>query len=105
MGYYIETGTLKNKVNWILNHCQSSYIISRPESLAAGLVAANLVPVCVVDNGPFEAAVIAYNPEEAKAFNTDPVEDPRPRQWLLIRIEDAEKLNPNVVGKINWNNP
>lgn len=99
MGYYIETGTFKGKAQWILNNCKGSHgVIGRPTSVDAGMV-----PVCVVDNGPFDAAGIAFNPREAEAF--DLPSDPRLRQWLIIRIEDAEDMCPRVTGHINWKQP
>jgi hypothetical protein len=99
MGYYIETSSFKNKAQWILEHCVLSQgMIRRPETVPEGFV-----PVCVVDNGPFEAAAIAYDMREAVVF--DMPTDTRPKQWLLIRIEDAERLNPKVKGHINWNQP
>jgi len=58
------------------------------------------VPVCVVDNGSFEAAAIAITPEEAEAF--DAKSDKRPKTWMLIAVKEAVRLCPKVEGKINW---
>lgn len=99
MGYYIETDSLKNKAQWIRDNCWHADLTDKPDTVDTGLV-----PVCVVDNGPFEAAAIAFDPREAEAFVRNP-SDTRPKQWLLIRIEDAERLNPKVKGHINWSTP
>jgi hypothetical protein len=43
------------------------------------------LPVCLVDNGPFTAAAIAYSPEEFQAFNR--ADDYRPKQWFMVPKE------------------
>ena len=45
-------------------------------------------PVCLVDNGMFTAAAIAFNNEELQVFLQ---EDGRPKVWLLV---SREKLVP-----------
>jgi hypothetical protein len=39
--------------------------------------------VCMVDNGPFKAAAIAYSKGEMEEF-ADTSSDPRPRSWHLV---------------------
>ena len=56
------------------------------ESELIGVWQPNLV--CVVNNGPFEAAGYAYSEEEMKAFSQ--ANDPRPKTWLVY--DHAEKL-------------
>ena len=41
------------------------------------------LPVCLVNNGPFTAAGIAFNDQEIKAFS-DP-DDSRPKQWWAVK--------------------
>lgn len=98
MGYYIETDSFKGKASWLASNIGAMALEGRPTEVAPGYV-----PVCVADNGPFEAAAIAFDPREANAF--DSPQDTRPRQWLLIKTEDAERLCPRVKGHINWNKP
>lgn len=43
--------------------------------------------VCIVDNGPFEAAAYAYDEEEMKRFLRS---DGRPKQWMIV--PEAHKL-------------
>lgn len=45
------------------------------------------LPVCLVDNGPFTAAAIAYSKRENQAFIN--VDDFRPKKFYLV---DVEKL-------------
>ena len=41
-------------------------------------------PVCLVDNGPFTAAAIAYSSSELDVFKR---EDGRPKRWFLVARE------------------
>lgn len=50
------------------------------------------VLVCLVDNGPFTAAGVAYSPQERRVFaNPD---DGRPKRWFVASIEDVRKVSP-----------
>jgi len=40
------------------------------------------VPVCLVNNGPFTAAAVAYSANELQAFT--PGHDPRPKLWFKV---------------------
>lgn len=46
--------------------------------------------VCLVDNGPFTAAAVAYDRGEMEAFS-DP-SDPRPRLYVAVPIEAVAKI-------------
>jgi hypothetical protein len=46
--------------------------------------------ICVVSNGPFDAAAFAYSEEEMDYFN-DP-NDYRPKRWLLMNLDRARFL-------------
>lgn len=50
------------------------------------------LPVCLVHNGMFTAAAIAYNEGEISAF-TDP-SDVRPKKFYLVAKEDLRKVAP-----------
>ena len=45
--------------------------------------------VVCVDNGPFQAAAIAYKPSELDYFKNTP--DPRPRTWFFLDKSSAVK--------------
>lgn len=88
MGRYIQTGAAaKNKAAIICEEFggeivtveQAEQLMSDPESVAI---------VCVVDNGPFEAAGYCYSLDEFKEFSSPG--DHRPKTW--IAIQDVEKV-------------
>jgi hypothetical protein len=87
VGQYIECWPRHGKAELILNEFGGEQIsvetakelISEPELLQA----MNQAIVCVVDNGPFEAAAYCPNLQEFETF-ADTVRDPRPRQFLLL---------------------
>jgi len=88
MGYYIETGQVKNKAADICRDHDAAVV-----SAAAAAVALHqgLGVVCVINNGMFEAAAFIYNDAEFDAFNDDM--DPRPRTWLTMDRDKAEQLS------------
>ncbi len=53
------------------------------------------VPVCLVDNGPFTAAGVAFNQGEVDAFSYP---DHRPKIWFRVKREDVRK----VSDLANW---
>jgi hypothetical protein len=58
MGCYIETGAAKNKAKWLVEHAGGTIV---PRATPAH----DSIPVVVCDNGPFEAAGIAFDAEES----------------------------------------
>lgn len=56
------------------------------------------VYVCLVDNGPFTAAAVAYNEAEFDAF-ADPT-DPRPRTWYVVMRSDIIDVCPEVAERL-----
>jgi hypothetical protein len=80
MGEYINT----------VDRTKEQFLIAEGREISdPGLVASGELPVCLVDNGIFTAAGIAYDERELKAF-TEP-EDYRPKRWFAVSIE---KLTP-----------
>jgi hypothetical protein len=50
----------------------------------------SLLPICLVDNGPFTAANVGYKIQEIKWwFHKD---DLRPKKFYIVCIEDLEKV-------------
>ena len=93
MGYYIETEAAKNKAKWLVEHA-GGVIVQQ----ATPTPTHDSIPVVVVDNGPFEAAGIAYDQEELRAF-TDPF-DPRPKTIVMVPCDNVIKLCPRVESKL-----
>jgi len=93
MGYYIETKSPKNKAASIAA-VAGAKLESEPFFDPTG----QRVGVCVVDNGPFEAAAICYSEREKVDF-TEP-SDTRPKQWLSLPRSVAIDLCPRVEGAL-----
>lgn len=47
--------------------------------------------ICVVDNGAWDAAGIAYSRNQFRRFTADPLR--RPKVWLLLAAEVVEELS------------
>jgi hypothetical protein len=95
MGYYIETASHKNKAQWLRDNAKA---VNAPGERNIGTH--DMIPVVVVDNGPFEAAAIAYDRNELEVF-TDRT-DPRPRECLLVPRDEVIKLCPEVEHALKW---
>jgi hypothetical protein len=84
MGYYINT-TSKGDVLPARNKAQA-LIEDGATEVDGSKFEDNLI--CVVENGPFDAAAFAYSEDEYEEFKF--VEDVRPKRWLTH--PDAKKL-------------
>ena len=87
MGYYIQTAEPCHKAGQLVSERGASRAL-KPETLAE--IPEGEALVCVVQNGPFDAAALIYCDEELRAFG-DP-NDPRPREWLLMDKALAHEL-------------
>ena len=90
MGKYIETPCVKDKAKYLIKNHGAETMFD-PDYLGGDKVA-----VCVVDNGPFEAAAIAETPEEFDRFNNP--NDSRPKYWLKMDRKEAIKLCPHFYS-------
>lgn len=89
VGYYIQTSRPRNKAADIYTEHPSSELIPQPASFAEVPEGKGLI--CVVDNGPFEAAAFCFDEWEFEEFiRTD---EDRTRTWILMPRELAEKLS------------
>jgi len=86
MGFYIE-GPLKCKAQYIVSEYDGK-IIPQPYSFSE--IPEDKAIICVVDNGPFEAAGFCHSEREFECF-TNP--DPRPKRWLIMDLKLAQKLS------------
>ena len=86
MGYYIQTPLRKQKAAQLCAANKEAAVIPQPRSFAD--VSMTLGLICIVDNGPFEAACFCHNEREFLDF-LDPT-DPRPKVWLIMNRRKAE---------------
>lgn len=86
MGYYIETDDHLNKAEKIANSF-NGVIVSQSQAREA-MTEPDIGVICVVNNGPFEAAAFAFNMSEFEEFARY---DGRPKKWVLISRKDAER--------------
>lgn len=92
MGYYIETGSINGKAQWLVDN-HNAKLVSRQEFLAADVNANGLI--VVVNNSYFEAAAFCYDDGERQAF-TDPA-DHRYKTYVIMDRILAEKLTGYVI--------
>lgn len=88
MGFYIRTPHNQHKAEQICVQF-GGIPIERPGSFAE--VPADKRLVCVVCNGPFDAAALCYDEREFEDFRETPG-DCRPRQWLLMDKKLADEM-------------
>ena len=89
MGFYIE-GPAKDKASFITVE-YGGKVISEPDSFED--IPEELGIICIVDNGPFEAAGFAFNEREFSVFKHP---DGRPRIWMTMERKTAEELTGYV---------
>ena len=86
MGYYIQVLKNKGKAQQIVDLYGGRIALSPPsfEDIAEGEAI-----ICVVDNGPFEAAGFCFNQRELNDFS---YYDDRPRVWVVMGRKRACEL-------------
>ena len=97
MGYYIETPVHLGKAKYLVDHHNAELVLSPEDFKFDGDEAL----VCVVENGPFDAAGVAYDAAERDSFNNPT--DPRAKTWLKITKKLALELQPAL--KYQWGTP
>lgn len=86
MGYYIQVPENKGKVHQLVELHGATLLNKRPEF---DKVPSDKAIICVLDNGPFEAAGYAYSESEMSAFAYP---DGRMKAWLLMDKALVHKL-------------
>lgn len=86
MGYYIEVPDNKGKAQQIIK-LYGGRIVDRVPSFED--IAPDEGIICVVDNGPFEAAGFCYNQNELCDFAR---RDGRPKVWVIMNRNKACEL-------------
>jgi hypothetical protein len=88
MGYYIQARCNIGKADII---CEEHGAIKIPQPKSFKDVSEKDGLICVVSNGPFEAAGFCFDEREFREFS-DPKDD-RPKTWLLMERAKAEQLS------------
>lgn len=92
MGLYINPKNM-SKEDWLRQHGQVILDEKRGISLPPpSHIEGDNVAVCLVDNGGFTAAGVAYSADELASFAHP--DDRRPKVWLWVPISEIEKLIP-----------
>ena len=91
MGYYIDTGTNKGKVQYIINQYGATKLDDVP--LSVRQLPNNLALICVVENEHFDAAVLCHDDQELNRFEAPDAGLQRPRTWLTMDKPLAHKLS------------
>lgn len=88
MGYYVNPANM-TKEDWLLKN--GKRVIGAPTKNIEN----DHVAVCLVNNGPFSAAGIAYCQEELEAFKYP---DGRMKDWFYVPIEMIQEVNSSVIN-------
>ena len=91
MGFYIVCEGNKNKADQIVSTFDAR-IVSK--EMAEAFVESEKAVICVVDNGPFEAAAYCYDMREFESFSMK--SDNRPKVWIIV---DNKALIEKASGK------
>ena len=94
MGYYIETKQPLRKADQLLSIVGVKEV---PAIAASPDRSGQTVSVCVVQNGPFDAAAVCYNDSEYKCFLQP---DGRPKRWLVFPREIVLAMCPSVASRL-----
>jgi hypothetical protein len=78
MGYYINPSDGRTKESWLAEHATP---ITKTEANNFDF-SKGMLPVCLVDNGEFTAAGIAYDARERNYFM---IPDGRPKKWFSVK--------------------
>jgi hypothetical protein len=90
MGYYVNPVGM-SKEQWLAKFAIDEG--NNPPSSVS--VFPDTLPVCLINNGFFTAAGIAYDDEELAAF-ADPT-DPRQRRWYIVPKAELLKVEPSIA--------
>lgn len=96
MGYYIEVERPTQKAKQLVEQYNAELVLS-PEAFD---FSGSDALICVVENGPFDAAAIAYDEAERNDF-LPTARDQRPRTWLKMPKTKAMQLCPQVGRVFN----
>lgn len=103
MGAYINPPTMSNE-EWLEKNGTkvSAPTPSEPMLIIWGLVPEGTLLVCLISNGPFKAAGIAFNKDELEEFMYN---DGRHRVWYQVDIDKLHTVSSELASymKLNLN--
>ena len=86
MGYYINPKTGTTKQEWLRRYGDEMPIEDIWREMAESPTLG--IPVCLVDNGFFDAAAIGFSKKELQEFATD---DGRSKQFFIVNIDAVKQ--------------
>lgn len=90
MGMYINPQN-KSKEVWLQEHITRTYGRTPPSSINELQDSEALV--CLVDNGHFTAAAVAFSNDELDAFTRS--DDVRPKAWFVVPKDSLKSVCPD----------
>ncbi|KKM96696.1 hypothetical protein LCGC14_1175660 [marine sediment metagenome] len=93
MGFYIQAPMNTMKAEWIAGVHGDAQLIPQPENFSD--IPEGKFLIIVVNNGPFEAAAVAYSELEFNEFTNNPTDD-RPKKFLLLSKKTTFELVPEL---------
>ena len=87
MGHYINTPVNHDKDAFLIDNYNALPINISTAAALSKQSGSDQVAICVVDNGPFEAAAIITDHREFMAFSRP--SDHRPKSWLAMNKQEV----------------
>ena len=91
MGAYVNPISMR-KEEWLSNNAKPWL-----PTLSWNEIPQGFLPVCLVDNGPFTAAGIAYSEDEYNRFRKPNTNDMRPKLWYIAPIDKLHGVSPELI--------
>lgn len=95
MGYYINPQDM-DKPEWLQLHG------TRLPAAPTSFMTEHGVAVCLIDNGGFFAAGIAYDQRELEAFARPDSRDQRDKRWYAVSRKDLEEVMGTIKTPVAW---
>jgi len=91
MGNYINPLNM-SKEAWLVDN--GRLLLAAPDTYRDG----DEVAVCLVDNGPFTAAAVAYSQDELEYFKSP--SDDRPKLWFYVPLDKLIEVKAVPEGMV-----
>lgn len=92
MGEYLNPP--EDKLQWLL---RNATVVAEDQQQFVD-PATEKVAVCLVDNGAFTAAAVAYSEREFREFNRPT--DIRPKLWFVVDLDKMAEIEPRIVTRL-----